>query len=359
MHVLFRRTSAFVSVFALALVLAAAAAAAHSDFTVTPLVSDNGAPGTATDGNLVNAWGLAASSTSPWWVADNGKSVSTLYNGAGVKIPLTVAVSEDPTGVVFNSPGQVDTTAFDVVAGGTPAAFVFDGEGGTITAWNGSQGTTAKLEVDQASVDGAVFKGLAIAQTSAGPRLYATDFHNRRVDVYDGNWQPINRPFQFFDPTIPRNYGPFGIQTIGDRIFVTYAKTQPGSNDEAHGQGLGFVDSFDAATGILDGKVAMHGQLNAPWGLAMAPDGFGDLRGDLLVGNFGDGRIHAYRPILGGLAYVPAGRLDMSPGSPVHIDGLWALEFGNGANAGPKGTLFFTAGPNDENDGLFGTITPN
>ena len=358
MHVLFRRTSAFVSVLALALVFAGAAAAAQSDFTVTPLVSDNGVPGTATDGNLVNAWGLASSSTSPWWVADNGKSVSTLYNGAGAKLPLTVAVSEDPTGVVFNTPGVADPTAFDVVAG-SPAAFLFDGEGGTITAWNGSQGTTAKLEVDQGAQDGAVFKGLAIAQTSAGPRLYATDFHNRRVDVYDKNWQPVDQPFQFFDPTIPHSYGPFGIQAIGDRIFVTYAKTQPGSDDEAHGQGLGFVDSFDAATGILDGRVAMHGQLNAPWGLAMAPQGFGDLGGDLLVGNFGDGRIHAYRPILGGLAFVPAGRLDVSHGSPLQIDGLWALEFGNGANAGPTGTLFFTAGPNDENDGLFGTITPS
>jgi uncharacterized protein (TIGR03118 family) len=354
MHILTRRTGAIVVVaVALALALAAAAAGAPGGFTVTPLVSNNGVPGTLTDGNLQNAWGLAASGTSPWWVADNGTSVSTLYNGAGAKIPLTVAVSEDPTGVVFNTPG-----AFDVVGGnGNPAAFIFDGEGGTITAWNG--GTAATLEVDQASQDGAVFKGLAIAQTSAGPRLYATDFHNRRVDVYDGNWQPVNRPFQFFDPTIPRNYGPFGIQAFGDRIFVTYAKTQAGSNDEAHGQGLGFVDSFDAATGILDGKVAMHGRLNAPWGLAMAPDGFGRFGGDLLVGNFGDGRIDAYRPILGGLAYVPAGRLDMSPGSPVQIDGLWALQFGNGANAGPKGTLFFTAGPNDENDGLFGTITPS
>ena len=229
-------------------------------------MSDNGVPGTTPDGNLVNSWGLAAGATGPFWVADNGTGVSTLYTGAGAKLGLTVTVGDNPTGIVANS-----TTGFDLKGGNNAAsAFVFDSEAGAISAWNGSLGTTAEVEID-ASPQGAVFKGLAISQTSAGPRLYATDFHNRRVDVFDGNWQQVNQPFQFFDPTIPRDYGPLGIQAIGTHVFVTYAKTQPGSDDEAHGPGLGFVDSFDAATGILDGKVAIRGTLNAPFGLAMAP----------------------------------------------------------------------------------------
>jgi uncharacterized protein (TIGR03118 family) len=352
MRIPFKRVSVGVAAAAVTLVLAASAAAS-SGFMVTPLVSDNGVPGTTPDANLVNSWGLAAGPATPWWVADNGKAVSTLYTGAGVKLGLTVAVGDDPTGVMFNS-----TTGFDLKGGDKgPAPFLFDSEAGAVSAWNRSLGTAAEVEVD-ATPQGAVFKGLAIAQTSAGPRLYATDFHNRRVDVFDGNWQPVNRPFQFFDPTIPRNYGPFGIQAVGNRIFVTYAKTQPGSNDEAHGQGLGFVDSFDAATGIIDGKVAVRGALNAPWGIASAPAGFGSLGGDILIGNFGDGLIHAYKPILGGIFYLPAGALDTAGGAPISIDGLWALEFGNGGAAGPTGTLFFTAGPNDEGDGLFGTITP-
>ena len=352
------RWKPFVVVLAAAATFAASAVAGGGggSFVVTPLVSNNS--GTTPDANLVNAWGLAAGPTTPWWVADNGTGVSTLYTGAGTKIPRTFTVGDAPTGLVFNTPGLTDPTAFDLKGGdGKASLFLFDSEAGAISAWNGSLGTTAEVEVD-ASAQGAVFKGLAIASTSAGPRLYATDFHNRRVDVLDGSWAPVHRPFQFFDPTIPRNYAPFGIQAIGSRVFVTYAKTQPGSDDEAHGPGFGFVDSFDAATGILDGKVAIRGPLNAPWGIAPASEGFGSLSGDILVGNFGDGRINAYRPIFGGLLYLPAGALRDASGKPLWIDGLWALQFGTGsANGGPTGTLFFTAGPDDESNGLFGTIT--
>jgi uncharacterized protein (TIGR03118 family) len=337
----------------LAVAVGAASAAGGNSFVVTPLVSDNGVPGTTPDANLVNSWGLVAGPATPWWVADNGPGVSTLYTGAGAKLARTVAVGDAPTGVVFNG-----TTGFAVKGGNAaPGLFLFDSEAGVISAWNGSLGNTAEPEIDM-SAQGAVFKGLAIALTTAGPRLYATDFHNRRVDVFDGAWQPVSRPFAFFDPTIPRSYAPFGIQAIGSKIYVTYAKTQPGSNDEAHGPGLGFVDAFDAASGRLAGKVAFFGALNAPWGLAQAPDGFGRFGGDLLVGNFGDGRINAYRPIFGGLLYLPDGQLRTPDGAPVSIDGLWALQFGNGAAAGPTGTLFFTAGPNDESDGLFGSIAP-
>jgi uncharacterized protein (TIGR03118 family) len=338
----------------LVLIAAGAAHAAPAGFTVTPLVSDNGAPGTSTDPKLVNAWGLGAGPTTPWWVADNGSAFSTLYTGAGVKRPLEVSVGDAPTGLVFNS-----TTGFDVVGGDAgPALFLFDSEAGVISAWNGSLGTTASPVIDM-SKQGAVFKGLAISNISGVARLYATDFHNRRVDVFDGSWQPVNQAFQFFDPTIPPNYAPFGIQTIGSLVYVTYAKTQPRSNDEKHGPGFGFVDAFNASTGILAGRIATRGALNAPWGVALAPDGFGDLGGDVLIGNFGNGRINAYRPVLGGLAAPAQGPVLDASGNPVSIDGLWSLQFGTGSAAsGPTGTLFFTAGPNDENDGLFGTITP-
>jgi uncharacterized protein (TIGR03118 family) len=328
--------------------VAAAGAASDNSYVVHPLVSDNGVPGTVTDPNLVNAWGLTASSTSPWWVADNGTGVSTLYSGTGAIVPLVVDVGEAPTGTVFNN-----TTGFPLPLGTGNARFLFDTERGVISGWNGGPAAQTKIT----STEGAVYKGLAIAQTTVGPRLYAADFHNRRVDVFDGSWQPVKQSFfSFRDPTIPRSFAPFGIQAIGSRIYVAYAKTEPGSDDEVAGPGLGFVDAFDAATGLLAAKV-IDGQLNAPWGLAVAPANFGRFSGDLLVGNFGDGRINAFKPILGGLLYLPHGQLRTPTGDPVTIDGLWALEFGNGAGAGPSTSLFFTAGPGEEEHGLFGSIT--
>jgi uncharacterized protein (TIGR03118 family) len=224
-------------------------------------------------------------------------------------------------------------------------------ESGTILGWAG--GGAATQEVD-ASAAGAVFKGLAIAATPAGPRIFATDFHNGAVDVFDSAWRRVPHA-GFVDRFLPRHFAPFGIQTIGDRIFVTYARQQPGSDDEAHGQGLGLVDEYDLM-GRLRARVARFGPLNAPWGLARAPRNFGRFSGDLLVGNFGDGRITAYRAVAHG-RFVPAGQLRERRGRRVTIDGLWALQFGMGATGnGPTDSLFFTAGPNDENDGLFGTI---
>ena len=306
-------------------------------------------PGVAdhTDANLVNAWGLSAGPTSPWWVSDNGTDVSTLYNAAGTPQSLVVSVPGAPTGTVFNG----TSGAFPVA--GKAATFLFDTEGGTILGWNG--GPAATVEIDRSSTD-AVFKGLAIATAPTGPRIYATDFHNGAVDVFDAAWQPVPKA-GFVDPFLPRHFAPFGIQAIGDRIFVTYAKQRPGSDDEAHGQGLGIVDAFDTS-GRLVARVAQFGRLNAPWGLAWAPPAFGRFGGDLLVGNFGDGRISAYREVHSRL-FVPAGQLRMTAGRPLAIDGLWALEFGHGAaNNGPLDTLFFTAGPGDEQNGLFGTIRP-
>ena len=354
--------AAFAATIAAALLaVAAASAAPHSKnrYTVTPLASDVPGVAPATDANLKNTWGLARGDATPWWIANNGTASTSVYNGAGTRVDIgglpTQGVPGDPTGAVFSGIAgqfQVGTTASATL--GT-SNFIFDGEDGTISAWR--IGSTAALVTVPSS--GAVYKGLAISNGSSGPRLYATDFAqgdgHSRVDVFDGSWHPVNTPGAFVDPKLPKHYGPFGIQTIGDQVFVTYAKQQHGSDDEAHGRGLGIVDVYD-----LDGKflrrVAQHGQLNAPWGLTQAPESFGRFGGDLLVGNFGDGQINAYAK-MGNGRFEHRGTLRAAKHGKLSIDGLWALEFGNTGPNGNPNTLYFTAGINDEADGLFGTIT--
>jgi uncharacterized protein (TIGR03118 family) len=360
MHGAFKRSMVVLGVLALALVAAlhAAAGPPGGEYKVTPLVSDIPGAAPLTDPDLVNGWGLARSDTSPWWVADNGPdpahSKSTLYTGAGAKLSLTVDVLGGPTGAVFAGvPANFEIgTATDP----TPlaASFIFATENDGIRAWRG--GTTALAAPTTGIADDAIFKGLAIAKPTTGsPLLYATDFHNGEVDVIDGNWQNVTPPGAFVDRKLPHGYAPFGIQTIGSHIFVTYAKQDADAEDDVDGQGLGFVDEFDLQ-GNLVARVAQHGQLDAPWGLAMAPASFGRFKGDLLVGNFGDGQINAYTSGNGGWHH--AGTLRSSSGGKLVIDRLWALEFGNAVNNGNPDTLFFTAGPNDESDGLFGTIKP-
>jgi uncharacterized protein (TIGR03118 family) len=339
----------------LALVLGAAVvavapltAAERNSYMVTLLVSDQPGVAAQTDPNLVNAWGLTSGPTSPWWVSDNGTQKSTLYRGSDGAIQgLVVAVAGGPTGAVFNP------TAGFVLSTGGKALFIFDSEDGKVRAWNGAQGTTAIVVKDRSGED-AIYKGLAIADTPAGPRVYAADFHNARVDVFDGSFGLV--PGGFVDQSLPSGYAPFGIQTIGDRVFVTYAKQDADAEDELAGQSLGFVDVFSTAGDLL-GRVAQHGQLNAPWGLALAPSSFGRFAGDLLVGNFGDGQINAYEELPNG-HFAHRGELRSSDGGSISIDGLWALQFGKAGNNGPAGTLFFTAGPDEETHGLFGSITP-
>ena len=321
-------------------------AAESNSYRVTPLVSDQAGVAPTTDPQLVNAWGLTSSATSPWWVSDNETDLSTLYNGAGAKQGLVVNVAGGPTGAVFNP-----TTAF-LLPGGSKALFIFDSEDGAIRAWNGAQGTTAIVTVPSM---GGIYKGLAIANTAAGPRLYAADFHNARIDVFDGSFGLVpNSGFE--DPSLPAGYAPFNVQTIGDRVFVSYAKQDADAEDEVAGQGLGFVDAYDLAGNLL-GRVAQRGQLNAPWGLAQAPASWGRFGGDLLVGNFGDGHVNAYEE-LGNGHFEHRGELRDANGGKLTIDGLWALQFAQGGNNGTAGTLYFTAGPDDETHGLFGTITP-
>jgi uncharacterized protein (TIGR03118 family) len=321
------------------------------------LVSDGAHPADHVDANLVNAWGLVAGPATPWWVADNGTDKSTLYRGDGTAVPLVVTVEGGPTGIVFNG----DATAFVVRQGAAAGAapFIFASEDGKIRGWNPGvppppPSTQSEVAVDHSGV-GAVYKGLAIATTATGPRLYAADFHNARVDVFGSTWAPVALPGAFVDPRLPAGFAPFGIQAIGNRIVVAYAKQDAAAHDNLDGRGLGYVDQYDT-NGVLLQRVAQRGALNAPWGLALAPPSFGSFGGDLLVGNFGDGRINAYR-MNGDGRFERDGTLRGIDEKPIAVDGLWALQFGNGAAAGPTDTLFFTAGPDGEKHGLFGSIT--
>jgi uncharacterized protein (TIGR03118 family) len=201
------------------------------------------------------------------------------------------------------------------------------------------------------TVPDAIFKGLAIADTANGPQIYATDFHHGTVDVWDQNFAPVTKPGAFQDPAIPHGFAPFGIQSTSGGIVVTYAKQDADAEDDVAGPGNGFVDVF-GTDGTLLRRFAAHGPLNSPWGVAQAPQGFGAASGALLIGNFGDGRINAYDPVSGRFL----GALRSGHGRRIDIDGLWALEFGNGVIGTPQ-TLLFTAGPDDEAHGLFGTVT--
>jgi uncharacterized protein (TIGR03118 family) len=302
------------------------------DGTATNFTADHA------DGNLVNAWGVTFAPGSPAWVANNGTSTTTLYDGDGnaIPIPLITITGQDPTGVVWNG-----SSGF----GG--AHFIFATESGTIDAW--MSGTSTAVA---ATVDGAVFKGVALSGDGSGLKLYVTDFANGTVDVFDSTFKllpPSGNAFK--DPKLPSGYNPFGIQAINGNIYVTFAKTQPGSTDEAHGPGTGFVDVFDPAGNLLH-RIASKGVLNAPWGLTLAPAGFGQFSGALLVGNFGDGTINAFNAVHGG--YI--GTLRGANHKAVQIDGLWGIAFGDGAHDQPVNTLFFAAGPNDESDGLYGRI---
>ena len=327
----------------------------QNSFTVHNLVSDQ--PGVADhlDPNLVNAWGLAASATSPWWVADNGTGVSTLYNGnTGTPLSLVVTIPGGaPTGTVFNG-----GSSFVVSSGGAsgPARFLFASEDGTISGWNPGvpPPPTSTHAVVAVPAAGAIYKGLAIATTATGSFLYAADFHNARVDVFDGAFAPAALPGAFVDPGLPGGFAPFGIQNLQGRIYVSYAKQDEDARDEIAGEGLGFVSVFDTAGHFL-ARVASGEPLNAPWGMAIAPAGFGRFSGNLLVGNFGDGRINAYDLA----SFEPRGHLKTANHHPLVIDGLWGIGFGNGAGSGSTTTLYFAAGPDDETHGLFGSITLN
>jgi uncharacterized protein (TIGR03118 family) len=349
------RASVVAAAVAVAAVLAGSSAAAPQDnvFTVTNLVADSGSSAPTVDPSLVNPWGLSAGPTTPWWTSNNGTNTSTLYNGAGAKQALTVAVAGGPTGTVFNG----STTDFPVTQNGITGAarFLFATEAGTILGWSPAvNGTTALPGVNRSS-QGAVYKGL----TTLNDRLYASDFHNNRVDVFDASFNPVPLAGGFQDAKLPKGYAPFGIQALSGNIFVTYAKQDAARHDDVAGPGFGYVDEF-TPQGKLVARVASGGRKNAPpnapWGLAVAPSSFGPFAGDVLIGNFGNGRISAYKN-LGGNHWVYKGELRRGDGTLIAIDGLWAIAFGNDSAAGPSTSLYFAAGPAAEAHGLFGTIT--
>ena len=328
------------------LALRLSAAEPGNVYAVQNLVSDGSIPASHIDPMLVNAWGLAASSTSPWWVADNGTNVSTLYDATGNPRPLIVSVPGAPTGTVFYG------GAGFVVTGAGSARFIFAAEDGTISAWAPALGTQSKVVVPNASAPahGAIYKGLAVARTPSGDFLYAADFHNNHVDVFDAGFHPVPAA-AFIDPGLPARFAPFGIQTINGKIFVAYAKQDEDAEDEIAGDGLGFVSMFNT-DGSFVARVASRDALNAPWGMAMAPAHFGRFSDDLLVGNFGNGRINVFD----GRTFEPKGHLKNTRGKAVVIDGLWGIGFGNGGAAGPVNVLYFAAGPHDESAGVFGRI---
>jgi uncharacterized protein (TIGR03118 family) len=336
------------------LVLAMPAAAAGGSYRVHMLVADLPGHAAQTDTNLVNGWGIVAGPSTPWWVADNGTDKSTLYDGSGNSIPLVVDVGGGPTGTVFN--GSSDFVVSHNGDSG-PALFLFASEDGKIRGWNpnvpaSSPPSTKAFVV--AGRSGAIYKGLAIAWMGDQGYLYATDFHNGQVDVFNGSFVRQNWAGAFVDPNIPAGFAPFGIQAANGMIFVTYAKQDADAEDEVDGRHLGYVDAF-ATNGTFIANVASRGPLNAPWGIAWAPDSFGRFGGDLLVGSFGDGRIHAYRLTAGG--WMLDGTLSSASGQSIKIEGLWGMAFGNGGAAGPTNTLYFAAGPNGESHGLFGSVT--
>jgi uncharacterized protein (TIGR03118 family) len=325
------------------------AGAAAGGYLQENLVSDQPGVAQRTDPQLVNPWGMSRGPNTPVWVSDNGADVTTLYNGAVPGNPespvakvLTVGIPGGgaPTGQVFN-----DTTAF-VLPGTTSAArFIFIGEDGDLSAWAG--GTTATLV---GHTDGAVYKGLALAHTPNGPMLLAANFHDNRIDVFDSTFTPVPAAGMFSDPTLPRGYAPFNVAEIGGQIFVTYAKQDAEGEDDVAGPAHGFGDVY-TTSGAWVKRFATHGVLNSPWGMTIAPADFGQFSGDLLIGNFGDGRIHAFDPNTGDVLGILRG----TSGRPLAIDGLWGLMVGDAAAGGPS-SVWFSAGPDDEAHGLLGLL---
>jgi uncharacterized protein (TIGR03118 family) len=359
---------------AVAIPASAAAAAAHgarptsdhgNEFRQTNLISDLANQGAqVVDPNLQNPWGLALGPTTPLWVADNNGNVATIYTitpggtmaantNHVVTLPggrASTGDSASPTGQVFNP-----TTGFVVTskAGSGPALFIFSAEAGQISAWSPAadpfMNNMATGQVEFSSPT-AVYKGLTIASTDDRTFLYASNFHDGTVDVFNTHFHKVHLEGDFQDPFLPAGYAPFGIQDIRGFIVVTYALQNAAKHDDVGGAGHGFIDVY-TKQGFLVKRLVSHCDLNSPWGLALAPGDFGTFSHDLLVGNFGDGLIHAYDLFSG----RPDGALLDEQGMPIQIDDLWALKFGTDTTGGEH-TLLFSAGINDEKDGLVGSI---
>lgn len=360
----------------LALIMILAPELARSDdegsYRQVNLVSDLPTGARFQDPNLVNSWGLAHSATGPWMVADNGSGNATAYRGNGTAFPSAgsprvIAIPPPmggtppaaPTGIVFNRGNGAQPNAFVITEGAQsgPSIFLFATEDGTISGWNPTvDPTNAILKVDRSMVgQGAVYKGLAFGRSGSSNFIYATNFRSGTVEMFDGQFdlvQSFTDPMLAADCPLPDQcFAPFGIQAINGNLFVSFALQKPDKHDDEAGAGNGFVDVFDTQGNLLR-RFASHGSLNSPWGLVVAPDDFGQFSNDLLVGNFGDGRINAFDLATGAFQ----GQLADQNGNPITINGLWGLAFGNDGLAGGSDELFFASGLNDEMNGLFGKI---
>ena len=372
MKFMFRSRNLLFAVVAGLLLYAGPASAQH--YTQTNLVSDIVGEAPVHDPNLINPWGLTRGSATPWWVSDNNAGVSTLYTGTGQIIPIngngivTIPAPKNapagfvsaPTGTVFNGSGDF------LLPNGKPAVFMFATEDGTISGWNGGPSAVRVVDNnDNGSANGAVYKGMTIADNNGKRFLYVSNFRAGTVEVYDTNFKPVRLPGDAFAVNaedgdddggadrVPKGFAPFNVQNIGGSLFVTYAKQTADRHDNVAGDGLGYVEIFTPA-GKHIGHLEHGSWLNSPWGVVWTPRDFGTFSNSILVGNFGSGWVAAFN----GFDHKFEGFVKTPNDSLLFIDGLWSLTFGNGGAAGPSTTLFFSAGPDHETHGLFGTLTP-
>lgn len=317
--------------------------------TRTDLVSDQAGAHTL-DTNVVNAWGISFNPAGPAWVSNNGTGTTTVYDATG-KLLLTVDIAKAPSQTEVSPTGQV----FNPTTGFHGDKFIIADEKGSIAGWQPNGGAVTRVDSTAA---GAAYKGLAIA----GDHILAADFHNGKVDVFDSSYAPVSHA-GFVDATLPAGYAPYNVQTLDGKVYIAYAKQDAERHDDVAGVGNGYVDVFEQS-GVLIGRVASRGSLNAPWALAIAPASFGAFAGKLLVGNFGDGQVQAFDVAFqssgGGYGSTKAttvharalGHLLGSSGKTLVVDGLWALA------TSPQGELWFSAGPAGESHGVLGKLLP-
>lgn len=328
-------------------VLLSAASARATVFSVTNLVTNDQAahPAQITDPDLKNAWGVSYPPSGPFWVSDNGAGVSTLYTVD----PATNATSKRGLIVTIPGDGSVTGQVFNPTPAFNGDAFLFVSEDGTISGWRNALGTHAEVLATGSPAN--VYKGTALITSGGHSYLLSANFRAGTIDVLKDDITAPDLTGRFTDPNLPANYAPFDIRQIGDKLYVTYALQDADKGDDVPGVGHGFIDVFDEQGNII-GRFASGGTLNSPWGLEFAPGSFGDLAGDLLVGNFGDGRINAFDLATGKFV----AQLTGVDGLPLAIDGLWALTVGNDGMAGNARSIYFSAGPDGESNGLFGVI---